>query len=298
MNTMSPAKVIGLDSYRNYTELHESENLASISKLALRLQQSIEIEPLLQVFCDETASIVPCDSVSFQNDINNISFSSGEKQPHHCLYQLVLEGEDLGQITCSRAKPFSIKETNLIERLLSLLIYPLRNALLYYKALAKAHHDPLTQVSNRAAFNEAIEKEYSSYRRHQADFSLMIIDIDHFKLVNDSHGHIAGDRVLTAVAKVIGDTIRRSDEVFRYGGEEFVVILSNTKQGGAKFIAERVRKQIEKLTVELEQSIKVTASIGICSSEIMQDITQTLDFADKALYKAKDSGRNQVVTCP
>lgn len=298
MNTMSPAKVIGLDSYRTYTELDESENLVSISKLALRLQQSIEIEPLLRVFCEESAKIVPCDSVAYLNESDNLRFSTGEEQSHHCLYRLVLEGEELGQINCSRNKPFSIKETNLIERLLSLLIYPLRNALLYAKALAKAHHDPLTQVSNRTAFNEAIEKEYSSYRRHQADFSLMIIDIDHFKRVNDTHGHIAGDRVLTAVANVISETIRRSDEVFRYGGEEFVVILSNTKQGGAKFIAERVRKEIEKLTVELDQVIQVTASIGISSSEIMQDVTQTLDFADKALYQAKDLGRNRVVTCP
>lgn len=296
MNTNSPAKIIGLDSYRNYTD--GGDDLASISKLALKLQQSIEIELLLKTFCEETSLLVPCDSVSYGNDDKTLNYRLGKSQAHHCKYSLDLQGENLGEIVCSRNKPFSIRETNLIEKLLSLLIYPLRNALLYHKALTQARRDPLTEICNRAAFDEAIDKEYSSYRRHQADFSLMIIDIDHFKAVNDTHGHIAGDKVLKSVASLIRSSIRRSDEVFRYGGEEFVVILSNTKQGGAKFIAERVRKEIEKLTVSLGKEIKVTASIGIASSELMQDVTDTLEFADKALYQAKDQGRNQVITCP
>lgn len=296
MKSNSPAKVIGLDSYRNHTD--GSNNFASLSRLALKLQQSLEIEPLLRTFCEETSLLVPCDSVIYGNDNQGLNFCFGKRQTHHCKYSLDLQGEKLGEIVCSRNKPFSIRETNLIERLLSLLIYPLRNSLLYHKALTQARKDPLTEICNRAAFNEAIDKEYSSYRRHQADFTLMIIDIDHFKAVNDTHGHIAGDKVLKSVAKLIRSSIRRSDEVFRYGGEEFVVILSNTKQGGAKFIAERVRKEIEKLTVQLSQDIKVTASIGIASSELMQDVTETLEIADKALYQAKDQGRNQVVTCP
>jgi len=296
MNTNSPAKVIGLDSYRSHTD--HGEDITSISRLALKLQQSIEIEPLMRVFCEETAWLVPCDSVSYSCSNNLLNFSTGEKQVHHCKYRLALEGEDLGEIFCSRDKPFSIRETDLLERILSLLIYPLRNALMYHNALAQAHRDPLTQISNRAAFNEAMDKELSSYKRHQADFSLMVIDVDHFKKVNDTYGHIAGDKVLKSVAEVIRQTIRRSDEVFRYGGEEFVVLLSNTKKGGAKFIAERVRKEIEKLIVELNEPINVTASIGISSSEIMEDVNQTLEHADKALYQAKGQGRNQVVFCP
>jgi diguanylate cyclase (GGDEF)-like protein len=296
MNTTSPAKVIGLDSYRSHTD--QGEELTNLSKLALKLQQSIEISPLMHTFCEQTAQIVPCDSVSYKSFDGLLNFSVGEQQDHHCKYRLELESEELGEILCSRDKPFSIRETDLLERLLSLLIYPLRNALLYQSAIAQAHRDPLTKISNRAAFDEAIDKELSSYRRHQADFSLMIIDIDHFKVVNDTYGHIAGDMVLKSVAEVIQNTIRRSDEAFRYGGEEFVVILSNTKQGGARFIAERVRKQIEKLEVNLKEKIKVTASIGISSSEIMKDVTETLEFADQALYKAKDAGRNKVVSCP
>lgn len=296
MKNTSNAKIIGLDNYRTSTAL--GEDLSNLSLLSLRLQQSIEIDPILRTFCEETAELVPCDSVEYENKAIDVSFMTGNSQKHLCKYRLVLDDEPLGEIICTRNKPFSVRETDLIERLLSLLIYPLRNALLYHNAITQAHRDPLTKIGNRAAFDEAIDKEFSSYRRHQADFSLMIIDIDYFKKVNDTHGHIAGDKVLTSVAKVIRDTIRRSDEVYRYGGEEFVVILSNTKQGGAKFIAERVRKEIQKLTVHFNQKIKVTASIGIASSEVTQDVTEVLDYADKALYCAKENGRNRVVTKP
>ncbi len=296
MKTYSPAKIIGLDSYRSNTD--SNEQLTNISKLALKLQQSIEIEPLMRFFCEHVSLLIPCDSVSYSNTNKLLNFSSGKIQSHHCNYSLEIGSEYLGEVLCSRKKPFTMRETNLIEQLLSILIYPLRNALLYNQAITQALKDPLTEICNRAAFDEAIEKEFSSYKRHQADFSLMIIDIDYFKKVNDTYGHIVGDKVLKLVAKVINETIRRSDEVYRYGGEEFVVILSNTKQGGARFIAERVRKEIEKLIIPNNQKIQVTASIGIASSELIQNVTETLEYADKALYQAKEQGRNKVVTCP
>ncbi|MBV1908486.1 MAG: GGDEF domain-containing protein, partial [Kangiellaceae bacterium] len=235
--------------------------------------------------------------VVYKEVTSGLSFSVGEEQAHHCRYQLVLEGEELGEIICTRNKPFSIRETNLLERVLSLLIYPLRNALLYHAAIAQAHRDPLTQIGNRAAFDEALKKHISSFERHRTNFSLMVIDIDFFKNVNDTFGHIAGDKVLKSVAKTVQNTLRRSDEVFRYGGEEFVVILGNTQQGGAKFIAERIRKAIEDLQVELNKMISVTTSIGIAASEKVDDVRRTLELADKALYQAKENGRNQVSVC-
>jgi len=201
-------------------------------------------------------------------------------------------------LLCTRKTPFTIRETQLLERIISLLIYPLRNALLYHNAIAQAHKDPLTQIFNRAAFDEALDKECHSYRRHKTEFSIMMIDIDFFKSVNDTYGHIAGDKILKATAEIIRETIRRSDEVFRYGGEEFVVILSNTSEGGAHFIAERVRKEIQKLRVSFNRLIKVTASIGICSSEKTKDVTLLLGNADKALYHSKETGRNRVSVYP
>ena len=296
MKTNSTSKVIGIEGYRNATQ--GTQDPVDVTRLALKLQQTLEVAPLMQTFCDETARIIPCDSVTYRNENDPFNYHTGEVRAHRCRYQLELENNVLGEIECTRSKPFSIKETELIERLLSLLIYPLRNALLYQKAVAEAFRDPLTQISNRAAFNEALSREICSFKRHLTGFSLMVIDIDHFKQVNDTYGHIAGDSVLKSVAQVIRNTIRRSDEVFRYGGEEFVVMLSNTDIDGARFIAERVRREIKKLTVKTHEKINVTASIGISATNTIRDVNDTLYHADKALYQAKEAGRDKVVTRP
>ncbi len=296
MNSDSTSKVIGINSYRAATQ--NKVDSQDVTRLALKLQQTIELSPLLQIFCEETVDIIPCDSVKYQSPNPTINYQTGEVQVHRCRYQLEIEAGSLGEIEYTRAKPFTIRETDLIESLLSLLIYPLRNALLYHKAVSEAHRDPLTQISNRAAFNDAIFRETCSFKRHDTNFSLMMIDIDYFKKVNDTYGHIAGDTVLKAVAEVIQKTIRRSDEVFRYGGEEFVVLLSNTELAGARFIAERIRREIKKLTIHSHEKINVTASIGLSSSCNQTDVNDTLYHADKALYQAKESGRDKVVTRP
>lgn len=290
------SKVIGIEGYRHTT--YKNNDSIDVARLALALQQTLEINPLLQTFCRETSQIIPCDSVTYRN-LNNVeNYHVGEVRAHRCRYQLDLEGENLGEIECTRDKPFTINETDLIERLLSLLIYPLRNALLYQKAVAEAHRDPLTQISNRAAFDEALDREICSFKRHLTGFSLLVIDIDHFKKVNDTYGHISGDNVLRNVAQTIKGTIRRSDEVFRYGGEEFVVLLSNTDIEGARFIAERVRREISKVTLSNNESIRVTASIGVAATNKLKDANDTLYHADKALYQAKEEGRNRVVIRP
>jgi diguanylate cyclase (GGDEF)-like protein len=296
MKTGLPSKVICLDGYSVATK--SNTNSIDVTRLALKLQQTIELTPLLQSFCQETARIIPCDSVRYQNNNNVLNYQTGETQAHLCRYQLELEGDSLGEIECTRQKPFSIRETDQMEHLLSLLVYPLRNALLYQKAVAEAHKDPLTQISNRAAFDEALNREICSFKRHDTNFSLMMIDIDFFKNVNDTYGHIAGDKVIKSVSQVISKTLRRSDEVFRYGGEEFVVLLSNTNIDGAQFIAERVRREIKKMTIHSHEKINITASIGIASSCGQNDVADTLYLADKALYQAKEAGRDRVVVTP
>ena len=296
MSTTTSSKVIGIDTYRTATK--EESSALDITQLALQLQQTLELTPLLQTFCHETARIVPCDSVSYENENRLLNYQTGEKKAHKCSYQLELEGQILGTVECSRSMPFSMKEMELMERLLSLLIYPLRNALLYQKAVAEAHRDPLTGISNRAAFDEALKREICSFKRHLTSFSLLVIDIDFFKNINDTYGHITGDTVLRGVAERIRDTVRRSDEVFRYGGEEFVVLLSNTDAEGARFIAERIRREIKRHSFSANENIKVTASIGIASTNTIRDVGDTLYHADKALYQAKEDGRDRVVVKP
>jgi diguanylate cyclase (GGDEF)-like protein len=160
---------------------------------------------------------------------------------------------------------------------------------------SKAMIDPLTQVFNRGTYNMEIAQMIKEFKRYKNPAALIIIDIDHFKIFNDDYGHKAGDAVLTLVASVIKDAVRDTDMVFRYGGEEFVVLLSKISLKNALTVAEKVRAQIESHHLTNKATVlKVTASIGLsCFKE--GDIETTIfERADKALYQGKQNGRNRV----
>jgi len=154
-------------------------------------------------------------------------------------------------------------------------------------AFTEIRTDPLTGVSNRRALDEAIKSQFALMTRYHSSFSIAIFDIDHFKQVNDEHGHLHGDRILQDVAKLLDDTVRETDIVARYGGEEFVVVMPHTPLEGACIFAERLRARVE-------QQLPVTISGGV-SAAMEGDTAETLVArADAALYRAKTAGRNSV----
>ncbi|WP_440054731.1 diguanylate cyclase domain-containing protein [Pseudoalteromonas sp. T1lg65] len=159
--------------------------------------------------------------------------------------------------------------------------------------------DPLTKVKNRGYFDKRLQMEARRSRREQTCLSLIIFDIDHFKKINDTYGHLAGDHAICQFANLIKQHLRRpSDEIFRYGGEEFIILLPNTSSEGAYELAERIRIYTAEQTLSVgEQNIKFTASAGIYSAIVSDPNTPSIftDNADKALYQAKQNGRDQVV---
>ncbi len=167
------------------------------------------------------------------------------------------------------------------------------------KLTALATTDGLTRLYNRAYFNEQLHEEFKRAKRYQSHpLSVLLLDADHFKSVNDNHGHPAGDAVLVAIAQQAQACARETDIVARYGGEEFVIILPDTDGPNALKLGERLRRSIEAMQVDYEgQSISRTVSIGIaCLYDTELDDEDTLLMqADQALYQAKESGRNRVV---
>jgi len=162
-----------------------------------------------------------------------------------------------------------------------------------------ANFDAVTGIYNKHAFIKRLDEEFSHAKRANIPLSLMMIDIDFFKKVNDSYGHLAGDFVLTHIAKRIGQTIRNEDILARYGGEEFVVILRGTDKDNAVLLAERIREAIAKEPMLFEgHSIPITISIGIATLKGKNyDLPKALiDSADQYLYVSKQNGRNQVNT--
>lgn len=158
--------------------------------------------------------------------------------------------------------------------------------------------DGLTGLYNRRYWQERFELEYKLTFRTRSQISIIILDIDHFKSVNDNYGHQAGDTVIKTIANIITEQTRETDMSARFGGEEFVTILPDTTKENALILAERIRNATENKVIQHEMyEIKVTISIGVAQFE-EQYITpsQWLEAADKALYTAKSSGRNKTVT--
>jgi diguanylate cyclase (GGDEF)-like protein len=161
-----------------------------------------------------------------------------------------------------------------------------------------ASRDALTQVYNKRYFVERLHSEFAFARRHGVPLSLIIFDIDHFKQVNDTHGHLAGDYVLAELAKVVSPAIRSEDTFARYGGEEFVIMSRSTDPPSAAVVSERVRAAVEAHDFVYEGvPIPVTISAGLAATPHpeVQSPEDLVARADRALYEAKRGGRNQVV---
>lgn len=155
-----------------------------------------------------------------------------------------------------------------------------------------AAEDSLTGLYNRRKINELIQHEIERSERYQKGFSVIIMDIDYFKRVNDRHGHLAGDELLKMLSQILLKTIRHTDEVGRWGGEEFVVLCPETNDEGASSLADKIRQKIEHST--FNDYGKQTASFGIACYQEGDTIDNIISHADEALYMAKNAGRNRV----
>ncbi|ADD67657.1 diguanylate cyclase [Denitrovibrio acetiphilus DSM 12809] len=171
----------------------------------------------------------------------------------------------------------------------------LQNDLNKYKTESITDH--LTSLYNRKYMDIKMTEEIDRYRRMNTSFCIMLVDIDYFKNVNDNYGHLIGDQVLKHLAKLLKDSIRKTDFAFRYGGEEFLIMLTNVDVRNATHVAEQIRKKLKETNFSLkENSFNVTASFGIALFEKDDTQESVIKRADERLYKAKQTGRNKIVS--
>jgi diguanylate cyclase len=160
----------------------------------------------------------------------------------------------------------------------------------------KALRDVLTQLPNREAYQQRLEQEFERWQRYNRPLVMVVCDIDHFKRINDSYGHLAGDKVLRIIAKTLQKRLRKTDFIARFGGEEFVILMPETEQQQALTVAEGVREAIARCPFHFkEKPVSITMSFGISAFAEGDQAEQVFARADKALYKAKEKGRNQCV---
>ena len=173
----------------------------------------------------------------------------------------------------------------------------LLNGLFDMVAEIESGSDPLTNVLNRRFLPSVIGREILIATREHSAFSVLLLDIDHFKAINDQYGHSGGDQVLRQFAEVVHQSCRSSDFVFRYGGEEFLVVLVDTARDAALAVAEKLGAEIRRHAFSIPEAaaLRITTSIGVATFDGHPDYAYLIDRADKALYQAKQGGRDRSV---
>lgn len=216
---------------------------------------------------------------------------------------LVLQGQIVGSLNQASRNPKHFQEgkaTDLLQHLAAVTAMCIDNGVSHEKLKQDGLTDPLTQIANRRFFERRLQEEVDRVKRSRNELACIIVDVDHFKKINDVYGHVTGDVVLQRVAAELGKDLRSSDVLARYGGEEFVLLLPGTSLAEATEIAERLRNALELLEFDDlgYDSLKVSATLGLAmvgKGADPKELSTLFERADSALYKGKQSGRNQVV---
>lgn len=262
--------------------------------LPLRLQTSLELDRLLGFFLEEIQQLLPVSGLSYRHSGTDFHLRLGHEAGNGEVgYSLTHQGDCIGELNLFSNDGLPEGVLDQLERLIGCLLFPLRNALLYRRAIQASLKDPLTGAGNRIALEQGLIRETELSRRHEQALSVIMLDMDHFKALNDTYGHQAGDAALKAVALLLREQLRNVDMVFRFGGEEFVLVLSNTGSEAAAVVAERIRASVQTLCLLVgDKPVRLSASLGCATFRPIESHEELLKRADEALYQAKRDGRN------
>ena len=239
---------------------------------------------------------------SYSPHIHQSLFLDTQSLQSVAILPLIRQDKFIGALNLGSRSPNRFQSdmgTQFLEHLAAVISACIENSRLQENIKQVGLLDPLTGINNRRFFEQRIEEEVTLSHRNKTPLSCLFIDLDHFKSINDTHGHQAGDIVLKEVANVLADIMRTSDVLARYGGEEFVILLANTDQNASYEIAERIRNRVEDTPFKVtnKDTLSVTMSIGLSVMDEQSDIKTTkqlVNAADQAVYAAKMSGRNRV----
>jgi diguanylate cyclase (GGDEF)-like protein len=260
-------------------------------------------QPQERIALEGTATEVVCRDrkTVYESDLRRSNrFWTGEHHLQQGVRSIIylplsVTDRDIGSLILGsrRANAYTPRQIRLLEKVASQIAAPIENAQLYDRAEQRARVDELTGLFNRRHFEERLKEEIARHSRYGEAFSVMILDLDNFKTYNDIYGHPSGDTLLGQIGRIIKTSIRDADQAFRYGGDEFAVILPHTAMEDARIVAERVREQMARKMQE--KSIAVTCSIGVAGYPSDGAIPgELVTVADTALYYAKRTGANRV----
>jgi diguanylate cyclase (GGDEF)-like protein len=235
--------------------------------------------------------------ITFEGSSGQVRFSDGHMGPVRAIaIPLIVGARVVGALEArhAEARIGTLEETEVLEMLATHAATAIESARLHELTEERSHVDPLTKLFNRRRLEEDLDAECKRSMRYQRPMAFVMLDVDHFKAFNDSHGHPQADTALQEVASAIAGCVRVTDSAYRYGGEEFCILLRETSAGDAMIFAERVRQRIEQ-RFALSGTLGITASFGVAAfSEATPMPRALVEAADAAMYESKRGGRNRV----
>lgn len=250
---------------------------------------------LMSVFISEIRKVLPCDGINYREERLGLNFLNGVISRYQHNYEIKFCDHLLGRICFSRDSEFTDSELAKIEYLLAGLVQPLRSALQYQQSVRFALRDDLTGLRNGSSYYDNISLEIERAHRYKVPFSLLLINLDNFRQINQQFGHAAGNTLLVEVARRLEHEARSSDIVFRKGGDEFLVFLPNTSNRSAIRVAERIKKSVlSGSCIVDDKDVCFTMSIGVVTVLADDSAFKLIGRADKALFTAKILGKDRI----
>ncbi len=258
--------------------------------LMTRLQSSMQPSELLSIFRQELRKYLPICGLTFQSKDDFYTTAIPEVGLYGLNVELVIEGYAIGQLEYEFEEGLSAAQKKLLTQLSDMFSFAFRNALKYQKMKKLALKDSLTGLNNRNKFEVSFNDSVRSSQKKDSSFSLLVLDLDGFKKVNDKFGHQTGDLVLTRFAQVLLNCSRDEDLVFRFGGDEFTILLNDANKASVPDIASRIKKAVSQN--HLLAQLNVSCSMGSAHYHQGDDKNTLFERADQALYRAKNKGKN------
>ena len=274
----------------NFAE--EAQEIFTLYDMTKEITRNFSEEDSIRIFKSKLSDSIHCEECRFvlpdSEDVKDVEKAGGVS-----VIPLTAQQQLLGYLLLRGCSSEGLEKATILAHQLALVI---RRDRLYRQVESLAITDSLTGVHTRRYIMERFHEELTRASSQKIPIAFLMVDVDYFKHFNDQYGHLTGDQILRNVTRIIQDNIREIDIIGRYGGEEFCVILPDADSSGAQYVAERMRQAVEKSVVKAyDTKVRLTISIGIaCYPGDGKKLTELIDKADWALYRAKKMGRNKV----
>ena len=274
-------------SFHTFNTLQSNTNVYGQNNTSLleQLQTTLDLGKLLDIIAMEAARYISFSGLYFRSQTVSKTLRGSRKAKIERQFELKLNDEFIGTLSYGVNSPINSIHSKELNRIHQIILYPLKNALQYHQAIQLAMHDGLTGLGNRRYFDEQLKRAMHNANRHHTQIGLVLGDLNKFKAINDTYGHSIGDQVLQQFANILRSCIRDSDSVFRFGGDEFTIIVEHASEDALDVIQSRINIALKNNV--LLAKYQVGCSLGTTFMNRADNEQSLFERADKALYRQK-----------